>query len=83
MADADAERALLSAVAAASDSGFDSSTLGWDSAKLVGLVKSLEAAEMITVKARRSAAACCCAACVVAEPSALGARRLWITTGGW
>jgi|APGre2960657423_1045063.scaffolds.fasta_scaffold120735_2 hypothetical protein len=52
MAEADAERTLLACVDGAGASGFDSATLGWDAAKLVGLVKSLEASEMVTVKAR-------------------------------
>lgn len=53
MSDADAERQLLSSVASApADTGFDSATLGWDSAALVGLIKSLQSAEMVTAKAR-------------------------------
>lgn len=53
MSDADAERHLLSAVAAApAEAGFDSSTLGWDTTRLVGLIKSLESAELVTAKAR-------------------------------
>ena len=53
MVDADPERQLLAAIAGAStDTGFDSATLGWDAAVLVGLIKSLESAELVTAKAR-------------------------------
>ena len=54
MADAEAERQLLAAIAGAPpDTGFDSATLGWEASVLVGLIKSLESAELVTAKARR------------------------------
>lgn len=53
MSDTELENALLAALAGAPESGLDTSTLGWDAAKLVGLVKSLEASGLIVAEARR------------------------------
>ena len=45
------ETALLAAVGAAGEGGLDSSSLGWEQGKLVGLVKSLEADRLLESQA--------------------------------
>jgi len=69
------ESALLSAVAAAPGEGLDSATLGWDSAKLVGLIKSLEADRLIESQARPASLA-------RPPPGPTPTYRWWSTAGG-
>ena len=57
MAEVESETALLAAVETAGEGGFDSSTLGWDAAKLVGLIKSLDSDKLLLSQARAAEAA--------------------------